>query len=131
MSEGDWSIDIENAWAQLFKILVQMMSAAYNENETLGAFPSHRQSKMLLDSWNVIQNELDEVGIELLRLVSACIACTVDVHGSLAPRIQIAKVEDLRAFIGVFVSSNDLVDLRRNFLTLLHDHRGQDLRALR
>lgn len=67
MSQGDWSIDIENAWAQLFKILVQMMSAAYNENETLGAFPSQRQSKMLRESWNVIQNELDEVGIETFR----------------------------------------------------------------
>ena len=91
MSDGGWSIDIENAWLALFKVLgkakllndwdkikktieliiqsdlfpiVQMMTVAYSENEIFGDFPTKRQSSLLLDSWSVIENELDEVGIE-------------------------------------------------------------------
>lgn len=67
ISEGEWSIDIESAWSQLFRILVQMMSEAYKENEILGEFPSKHQLRMLLASWTVIQNELDQVGIETFR----------------------------------------------------------------
>jgi len=67
MSEGGWSIEIENAWLQLFKILVQMMTVAYGENEIFGEFPTKRQLTLLLQSWCEIQNELEEVGIETFR----------------------------------------------------------------
>ena len=44
-----------------------MMTVAYSENEIFGEFPTRRQSSLLLDSWSVIENELDEVGIETFK----------------------------------------------------------------
>ena len=33
MAEGQWSIDIERAWANLFRLIVQQMSRAYADLE--------------------------------------------------------------------------------------------------
>jgi len=67
MAEGQWSIDIEGAWIQLFKILVQMMKVAYEERETTGVFPSPRQTDLILDSWGHIEAGLDEIGVESFK----------------------------------------------------------------
>ena len=33
MAEGQWSLDIEKAWANLFRLIVQQMSRAYADHE--------------------------------------------------------------------------------------------------
>ena len=35
MAEGQWSIDIEKAWANLFRLIVQQMSRAYADLEVI------------------------------------------------------------------------------------------------
>ena len=68
MAEGQWSIDIEGAWIQLFKILVQMMKGAYEEKEsTTGVFPSPKQIGLMLESWSDIEAGLDEIGVESFK----------------------------------------------------------------
>ena len=34
MSEGQWTLDIEAAWAQLFKLLTYLMKSAYDSDTT-------------------------------------------------------------------------------------------------
>jgi len=67
MAEGQWSIDIEGAWIQLFKILVQMMKSAYEEKESTGVFPSPNQISLILESWSDIEAGLDEIGVESFK----------------------------------------------------------------
>jgi len=67
MAEGQWSIDIEGAWIQLFKILAQMMKVAYEEKETTGVFPSPRQTDLILNSWGHIEAGLDDIGVESFK----------------------------------------------------------------
>jgi len=67
MAEGQWSIDIEGAWIQLFKILAQMMKVAYQEKDIVGVFPSPRQIGLILESWGDIEAGLDEIGAEAFK----------------------------------------------------------------
>jgi len=67
MAEGQWSIDIEGAWIQLFKILAQMMKVAYEKSNTDGDFPSPRQSDLIVESWNHIEASLDDIGVESFK----------------------------------------------------------------
>ena len=64
IAQGNWSIDIEGAWLNFFKILVQMMRVAYTEKEPMSSFPSSRQARLLLESWENIETQVDEVGLE-------------------------------------------------------------------
>jgi len=67
MAEGQWSIDIEGAWIQLFKILAQMMKVAYEKADTISSFPSPRQSDLIVESWSHIEASLDEIGVESFK----------------------------------------------------------------
>ena len=67
MDQGNWSLDIEAAWLNFFKILVAMMKVAYTEKEPLSSFPSQKQTRLLLNSWENIETQLDEVGVETFR----------------------------------------------------------------
>jgi len=67
MAEGQWSIDIEGAWIQLFKILAQMMRVAYEDKDISSVFPSPRQIDLILDSWGDIETSLDEIGVESFK----------------------------------------------------------------
>jgi len=67
MAEGQWSIDIEGAWIQLFKILAQMMKVAYEKADTIESFPSPRQRDLMVDSWSHIEESLDEIGLESFK----------------------------------------------------------------
>ena len=67
MAQGNWSLDIEGAWLTFFKVLVQMMKVAYTEKEPLSSFPSQRQTRLLLASWEDIETQLEEVGMETFR----------------------------------------------------------------
>merc|ERR1719228_1447181 len=68
MAEGQWSIDIESAWANLFRLIVQQMSRAYADLEvTEERFPSAAQARLILASWQEIQTELDQIGFETFK----------------------------------------------------------------
>ena len=67
MAEGQWSIDIEGAWIQLFKILAQMMRVAYEDKDISSVFPSPRQIDLILESWGDIETSLDEIGVESFK----------------------------------------------------------------
>jgi len=67
MAEGQWSIDIEGAWIQLFKILAQMMKVAYEKADTIQSFPSPRQRDLMVESWTHIEESLDEIGLESFK----------------------------------------------------------------
>ena len=85
MAEGQWSIDIERAWANLFRLIVQQMSRAYADLEVVTLqtvlghlfqtpdqvseerFPSAAQSRLILASWQEIQIELDQIGFETFK----------------------------------------------------------------
>ena len=84
MAEGQWSIDIERAWANLFRLIVQQMSRAYADLEvpshfdsfkrlevlnqvTEERFPSAAQARLILASWQEIQIELDQIGFETFK----------------------------------------------------------------
>jgi len=64
MSEGSWSLDIDGAWSTLFRILVQMMSKAYDGKELGGRFPSMYQANLILDSWKQLEESLEEIGFQ-------------------------------------------------------------------
>ena len=67
IDQGDWSIDIETAWLTFFRLLTQMMKVAYTEKEPLSSFPSPSQASLLLQSWENIEAQLDDVGAETFR----------------------------------------------------------------
>ena len=67
MDQGNWSIDIEKAWLNFFKLLTQMMKVAYKEKEPLSSFPSGGQARLLVQSWQSIEFQLEEIGTEIFR----------------------------------------------------------------
>jgi len=72
MAEGQWCLDIELAWAHLFKVLVHHMSSAYpKELEAEDRFPSAGQAKLILESWTEIRSSIDEIGFETFQRLFA------------------------------------------------------------
>jgi len=64
MSEGTWSLDIDGAWSTLFRILVQMMTKAYEGREAGTRFPSIGQAALITESWKELEESLEEIGFQ-------------------------------------------------------------------
>jgi len=118
MAEGQWSIDIESAWARLFKMLVLMMSRAYTEKEVDRAvsFPNPRQTELILRSWQEIQQSLEEIGQEAFRKLFEAHSDIQDYF----PAMKKLSSNDVEMSRHIKEHSTRIMDVIRMFVSNIH-----------